>query len=211
MNAPRTRTHTHTHTHSHTHYTLYNTIQWSGFGWDTSYITLTMYSVVNKKVSGWELAPCNNKMHELSRAGPSVSILLNAERRKHMWAEVIDSTVRVCVCVSVCVCVCVCVCACVCVCVHSVLWGTAGETPHNNRFTCSIIIDCTFFQFALCLTLINVIYHNNILLLKLITRWDFVFFILKHRLYSTNSVFVPIPTRRRHDASSVCFCLQCRV
>lgn len=136
------------HTHTRTS-AVYNTTQWSGFGWDTSYIILTMYSAVNKKVSGWELAPCNNKMHELSTAGPSVSILLS-------WSDRFYCRLYVCVCV------------------HSVFMGHRCETPYNNGFTWSIIIDCTFFPFALCLTLINVFYYDNILLLKHIVRWDFV-------------------------------------
>lgn len=39
---------------------------------------------MNKKVSGWELGPCNNKTHEASGAAPSLSILLlpSAVRRK---------------------------------------------------------------------------------------------------------------------------------
>lgn len=45
-----------------------------------------MCGVVNKKVTGGKLAPCNNHMHELSTARPSVSVLLL-------------KTVRVCVCV----------------------------------------------------------------------------------------------------------------
>lgn len=53
-----------------------------------SFIILTMCGVVNKKVTGGKLAPCNNHMHELSTAGPSVSVLLL-------------KTVRVCVCVCV--------------------------------------------------------------------------------------------------------------
>lgn len=115
---------------------VYSTAQWSDFSWGTSYIILTMYSVVNKKVSGWGLAPCNNKMHELSTAGPSVSIVpLNAVRKKHMWAAVIDSTVCMCVHVQR-------------VCVQSVFMGHRCETPYNNRYTCSIVIDCTFISFC---------------------------------------------------------------
>lgn len=112
----------HTHTDAHTS-AGYSAPQWSGFGWHTSYIILTMYSAVNKKVSGWEQAPCNNKMHELSSAGPSVSILpLRAVRRKHMWARVIDSKVYVHEC------------ACDCVWVQC-LQASAVKTPYNNRFT----------------------------------------------------------------------------
>lgn len=56
-----------------------------------------MYGVVNKKVSGWELASCNKKMHELSSADPSVSILPHSTvRKKHAGTEVIDSSVGKC-------------------------------------------------------------------------------------------------------------------
>lgn len=71
-----------------------------------------MYSAVNKKVSGWELASCNNKMHGQSAANPSVSILqLSAVRMTHMQTGVTDSTL-----------------GCVCVCVHLVLMGGHNET-----------------------------------------------------------------------------------
>lgn len=66
-------------------------------------------------------------------------------------------------------------CVCACACVLPVFTGHRGETPYNNRFTWSIIIDRTFFPPALCLTLINVFYYDNILLLKHIVSSDFDF------------------------------------
>ena len=99
-----------------------------------------------------------------------------------MWARVIDSTVGR---VFVCVCVCVCVCACL----LSVFTGHRGETPYNNRFTWSIIIDRTFFPSALCLTLINVFYYDSILLLKHIVSSDFD---LKAMLLLDPILFLPV-------------------
>lgn len=137
-------------------------------------------------------------MHELSTADPSVSILqLNAVRAKHMRAGVIDSTVS----------------SGVCDCVHSVFMGHRDETPCNNRFTQSIIIDRTFFffPFALCLALKNVFYYG-ILKGEMQARDDlsfFFFFLLLDRFY-----FRPHPTALllcRCVASAACFCLQRRV
>lgn len=149
------------HTHTHTHLykctsVLYNKTQWSGFGWGTSYIILTMYSVVNKKVSGWELALCNNKMHELSTAGPSVSILpLDAVRRKH-----VSCSDRFYCTLSV-------------VCAFSVYGAPLWNLITIDLLGLSLLI-VHFSPFALCFILINVVYYNNTVILKHFVSWDFV-------------------------------------
>ena len=91
MHVITTHRHTHKDTHTHIHrytpacFPLLCAAQHNGSGCDTSYIILTLHCAVNKKVSGWELGPCNNKRYEASSSGaPSVSILLppSAVRRK---------------------------------------------------------------------------------------------------------------------------------
>lgn len=106
-----------------------------------------MYSVVNKKVSGRELALCNNKMHELSTAGPSVSILrLNAVRRKHVSCS--DRFYcRLCARIQC-------------------LWGTAMKHLITIDLLGLSLLIVHFFPFALCLTLINVFYYENAVILK---------------------------------------------
>lgn len=50
----------------------------------------------DKKVSGWEVASCNKKMHELSIAEPSVSILQLSAEEKTSWS--VSECVGVCLC-----------------------------------------------------------------------------------------------------------------
>lgn len=129
---------------------------------DTSCIILTMYGAVNKKVSGWELASCNNKMHDLSTADPSVSILLHSTLRKeNTRVGVLGSTVGQ---MSVCV-------------FDSPFAWDRNEEAHNNRFTWSIIIDCRFFSFALYLILINHFYYYYSILKPELKLW-FLFKVL---------------------------------